>query len=188
VSPWKAQMETKVQCSNAYGKTSAMSDRVVVKARSNTRLEARAGSRRPGLGPDASTEDRDEAIPEQLITRLNHALKNMADRAALNRNPLAHLAYVEKLANERYRDKIMPRGLALRDAINGCVSKICAEVGNEPGLEKACRYLALRASGLKCRDISSELGLAREHVSRTVRKRALELLAEEFLSVTRRKD
>ena len=137
---------------------------------------------------EITAPERGDAESARLMVKLARALGDLGDRAALNRNPLAHFAYVEKLANERYRDKIMPRGLALRDAINGCVSKICAEVGNEPGLAKACRYLALRASGLKCRDISSKLGLTREHVSRTVRRRALELLVEEFLSVTRRKD
>ncbi len=124
----------------------------------------------------------------RLMVKLARALGDLGDRAALNRNPLARAAYVEKLANERYLDKIMPRGLALRNVITECVSKICAEVGDEPGSVRACRYLSLRATGLKCRDISAKLGLAREHVSRTVRKRALELLAEEFLSVTRRKD
>ena len=127
-------------------------------------------------------------LPEGMVARLDDALKNLGDRSALNRNPLAHSAYLERLANEKYRDKIMPRGLALREVIAECVNKISAEVGSEPGLQKACRYLDLRAKGVKCCDISSELGLAREHVSRTVRKRALELLLEEFLSMTRKND
>jgi hypothetical protein len=50
-----------------------------------------------------------------------------------------------------------------------------------------CRYLDLRARGVTCAQIARELGLTREHVSRTIRPRALGLLLEESLSVTRRK-
>lgn len=131
MSPWKAQMETEVQCSNAYGKIAAMSDRGVVKARSNTRLEARARSRRPGRGSDSNTADRDEAIPEQWIARLNHALKNMADRGELNRNPLSRLRYVQRVAEERFRGQILPHGAALRWIILFCVGRICEQVGND---------------------------------------------------------
>lgn len=147
----------------------------------------RAQATRNERTSDADCRMPADAESANLEGRLARALRDLGDRSALNRNPLARSAYVGRLADEEYGDKIMPRGLALRNVITGCVSKICAEVGNEPGLERASRYLALRANGLKCRDISSELGLAREHVSRTVRKRALELLVEEFLSVTRRK-
>ncbi|MFC1901850.1 hypothetical protein ACFLX3_02860 [Chloroflexota bacterium] len=37
--------------------------------------------------------------------------------------------------------------------------------------------------GLTCRKISNELGISREHVSRVYRRRAIELLVEEFYNV-----
>ena len=138
--------------------------------------------------PQSVPKEPSQTTNERLAAHLGDALADLGDRAVLNTNPLGRTEYVQRLASEKYADKLMPRGLALRQVITECVSKICAEVGDEPGSVRACRYLSLRATGLKCRDISAKLGLAREHVSRTVRKRALELLTEEFLSVTRRKD
>jgi hypothetical protein len=188
VSPWKAQVETEVQCSNTYGKIAAMSDRRVVKARSRTRLEVRARSRRPGLGSDANTADRDEAIPEQWIARLNHALKNMADRGELNRNPLSRLRYVQRVAEERFRGQILPHGAALRWIILFCVERICEQLGNEAGMAKACTYLKLRCDGLSCEQIGRELGCSREHGSRYHRRKALDLLAREFMSTIKNED
>ena len=181
-------METEVQCSNAYGEIAAMSDRRVVKARSKTRLETRARSRRPGLGTEANITGRDEAIPEQWIARLNHALRNMADRGELNRNPLSRLRYVERVAEERFRGQILPHGLALRWVILTCVGRISEQVGNETGLAKACTYLQLRCDGLSCEQIGRELGCSREHGSRYHRRKALDLLAREFMSAMKNED
>lgn len=129
-----------------------------------------------------------EARSKVMIARLDDALKNLGDRSALSRSPLARLDRVQGMAADRYSDKLMPRGLALRQVITEAVLRICAELGDEPGLAKPCRYLDLRAKGLKCTEVAAELGLTREHVSRTVRPKALGLLLEEFLSVTGRKD
>jgi hypothetical protein len=123
-----------------------------------------------------------------MIAKVENALKNLGDRSALSRSPLARLDHVQGVAADKYSDKLMPRGLALRQVITECVVRICAELGDEPGLAKPCRYLDLRAKGLKCTEAAAQLGLTREHVSRTIRPRALGLLLEEFLSVTGRKD
>jgi len=173
-------------CQDAGSQTVLMSDRKVMKTRPKTRLETRARSRRPGLGSDANTADRDEAIPEQWIARLNHALKSMADRGELNRNPLSRLRYVQRVAEEEYHDQILPRGLALRRIILECIRRLTAALEGESGSTKLCKYLELRASGLSCRRISEEFGLTREHVSRLYRRKALELLAQEFIRVVGR--
>jgi len=47
-------------------------------------------------------------------------------------------------------------------------------------------YLDLLVKGLSCQEISKQLGLSREHVSRVYRKKAVELVTEEFLSVVKR--
>ncbi|OGN91991.1 MAG: hypothetical protein A2Z75_05340 [Chloroflexi bacterium RBG_13_50_10] len=58
-------------------------------------------------------------------------------------------------------------------------------MNSEPGLAKACAYLKLVTNGAGYREISKHLGLSREHISRVYRKKAIELVTEEFLSVVR---
>ena len=118
--------------------------------------------------------------------RVDHALKNLGDRSILNRSPLAGLAYVDKLAEDKYEGHILPRGLALHEILIECITKISTELSNEPNLARACNYLDLLVKGLSCQEISKQLGLSREHVSRVYRKKAVELATEEFLSVVKR--
>jgi hypothetical protein len=75
--------------------------------------------------------------------RVACALRDLGNRSALNQNPLARLAYIESLAQENYRGRLCPRGLALHNVLIECVDKVCQEVGNEPGLSRACNYLLL---------------------------------------------
>ena len=117
--------------------------------------------------------------------RIGYVLRNINDRSTLNCSSLARLAYVERLARERYNGHLLPRGLALRELLTTCVEKISRDLGSNPALYRECQYLVLLKDGLSCQQISNELGLSREHVSRIYRKKALELLAEEFLSTIR---
>ena len=117
--------------------------------------------------------------------RVGYALKNLGDRSALNRSPLAKLSYIERLAIEQYSGHLLSRGLALHDSLVSCVQKISEELGSERGLARACKYLELLVEGLSCKEISRILGLSREHVSRVYRKKALELVTEEFLFTIR---
>ena len=120
---------------------------------------------------------------DQWVSRVGHALRNLDDRSALNRSPLARLSYVERLAKERYSSHVLPRGLALRTVLVACIDKVTNDLSTEPALSRACRYLALLKQGLSCRQISTELGLSREHVSRVYRLKAFELVTTVFLSV-----
>jgi len=79
----------------------------------------------------------------------------------------------------------MARGLALREVLGACVDRVLSDLGNEKALHRERDYLELLRDGLSCREASKRLGLSREHVSRTYRKRALQLLTEVFLAVTR---
>jgi len=118
----------------------------------------------------------------KLEKRIDHALKSIGDRSELSRSPLADIDYIGKLASHRYSGHLMPRGLALHDVLLACVNKISKELDDEPGLSHACNYLQLLVKGFSCKEISRQLGLSREHVSRVYRKKALELFTEEFLS------
>jgi len=128
---------------------------------------------------ESSTEEKSD----QWVSRVGHALRNLDDRSALNRSPLARLSYVERLAKERYSSHVLPRGLALRTVLVACIEKVTNDLSSEPALARACRYLALLKQGLSCRQISAELGLSREHVSRVYRLKAFELVTTIFLSV-----
>jgi hypothetical protein len=122
---------------------------------------------------------------DQWVSRVGHALRNLDDRSALNRSPLARLSYVERLAKERYSSHVLPRGLALRTVLVACIDKVMNDLSSEPALSRACRYLALLKQGLSCRQISAELGLSREHVSRVYRLKAFELVTSVFLSTVK---
>jgi len=115
--------------------------------------------------------------------RLGEALRNLPDRSALSRSSLARVSYVQRLADERYRGRLMARGLALREVLLGCVESVVLDIGNEPALSREREYLVLLKDGLSCKEISGRLGLSREHISRVYRKRALELVTEAFLRV-----
>ena len=119
------------------------------------------------------------------FSKVSHALRNLDDRVALNRNPLSRLAYVQEVAKGQCKGSIYPRGLALREIITSCIDKIVMDLGNEPKFYKPCKYLALMKNGMTCRQISNELGISREHVSRVYRRRAIELLVEEFYNVSK---
>jgi hypothetical protein len=125
----------------------------------------------------------DSSSPDIWQQRVEHALRHLGDRSILNKSPLARLTYVERLSAEQYSGRLLPRGLALHDMLIRCVEKISTELSNEPGLTKTCNYLKLVANGAACREISKLLGLSREHISRVYRKKAIELVTEEFLSV-----
>jgi hypothetical protein len=96
-------------------------------------------------------------------------------------SPLAGLSYIESLSAERYSGRLLPRGLALHDILILCVDKVSTEFIHEPGLAKACAYLKLVTNGVGCREISKQLGLSREHISRVYREKATELVTEQLL-------
>ena len=115
--------------------------------------------------------------------RVEYALRHLGDRSVLNKSPLARLSYIERLSAEQYRSHILPRGLALHDFLITCVDTVSTELSSEPGLTKACTYLKLAANGASCLEISRQLALSREHISRVYRKKAIELVTQQFLSI-----
>jgi CRP-like cAMP-binding protein len=122
--------------------------------------------------------------PGVWTSRVDHGLRNLGDRAILNRSPLAKVTYVQKYAAEKCQGHLLPRGLAVRDILISCVDRISTELGDDPALARPCAYLKMLVQGLSRTEISRQLGLSREHVSRQIRKRALELVTEEFLATT----
>jgi len=118
---------------------------------------------------------------ESLHDDIGLAMKSLLDRSALNRSPLARLAYVEKAAKEQYSSHVLPRGLALRVILESCIDEVINDLSSEPALKNQCDYLRMIKNGVTCKEISRQLGLSREHVSRVCRRKAIELVTEEFL-------
>jgi CRP-like cAMP-binding protein len=119
----------------------------------------------------------------KLLFNVAYCLRHLNDRIMLNRSQLAKLTYVRKLAKEYYLEHVLPRGLALHELLGYCIKKLTEELGSDPVLDRHCKYLSLVQKGLSQKQISKELGLSREHVSRVYRPKAIELLAEELLHV-----
>ena len=117
--------------------------------------------------------------------RVSYAVRHLADRDILSDSPLARLRGIQRLAKEHYSNQVLPRGLALREVMTVCVEKIAKDLAGEAPLAKARTYLILTKDGMSCKQIGRELGLSREHISRVIRPKAFQLLAEEFLNVIR---
>ncbi len=126
---------------------------------------------------------------EELIPRVDDALRNLEDRIELNRNPLTRLARVETLAKRRYLGCVHPRAVALREIVRQAVDEVVADLDGEAGLEQVRSFLVLYASGSTVKGASKSLGLSREYCSRTIKKKALLLVAEKFahLAMQRRR-
>ncbi len=118
-------------------------------------------------------------------SRVEHALKNLYDRDILNRNTLSRIPYINDFAERQYSTHVLPRGLALRDILLDCVENVIADLHDDVAMEKACIYLDLLSKGYSCNEISRQLALSREHVSRVYRKKAIMLVTEEFQSLVK---
>ena len=77
------------------------------------------------------------------------------------------------------------RGLALRQVLIRCIDRIIAEGQGEAGLHKTCELLRLLKEGSNLTAISETLGLSREQVTRFHKKKAVELVTQEFLKVVK---
>jgi len=95
------------------------------------------------------------------------------------------LAYIQRLAEREYRGAILVRGLALRETLIKCIDRIVDQGRNESGLQKTCEFLLLTKDGLNLTAINDALGLSMEQVTRFHKKKAVELVTEEFLKLAR---
>ena len=125
------------------------------------------------------------APPKLWQQRVAYALRYIDDRIMLNRSSLSRLAHIRRLADERYNGRLLPRGLALQQVLIESAQKVIAELDSEPALAKTRVYLDLLMKGYQAKEISRQLGLSREHVARTYRRNAIDLVTEEFLSTVR---
>jgi hypothetical protein len=69
--------------------------------------------------------------------------------------------------------------------IHWAVKDVVADISGEAGLQRVGQFLTLRCSGATITEVSSKLGVCREHCSRSIKKKALLLLAEKFVALDR---
>jgi len=124
---------------------------------------------------------------EDLLSRVDHALRHLDDRIELNRNPLTRVDRVGAVARSCYGSSVYPRAVALRDVIDASVQAVLSELEGDLGLREVREFLVLYRSGATVTTASRSLGVSREHCSRTVKKKALVLVAEKFIQLTTRR-
>jgi hypothetical protein len=121
-----------------------------------------------------------KVVKKKRFENFNCALHHILDRDELSRNPLAQLPIIDYLVDRYYKDHIFPRGIALHSLFSACINKIYTELKDDPKNSRVGIYLKRRLEGLSCNKVSQDLELTREHVSRTVRIKAIRILAEVF--------
>lgn len=131
---------------------------------------------------------RPSARVKRWARSLDHALRYLDDRSALNLNPLSRLKCVKEVAAANFAQGVLPRGMALRYLILEAVARLKTDLTGEARYSRALTYLDLCCKGLARGKISYELNLNREHVSRKIRPQATELLAYQFLKMSRNTD
>ena len=112
--------------------------------------------------------------------RVWDALRHLDDRSILNQSPLARLKYIQYVADDKFNGHGLVRGLALKYVLLVCIDRLIVELKEEPGSCRACQFLGLIKQGFSVTAIAQKMGLSRECVSRTHKKKAVKLITQEF--------
>jgi hypothetical protein len=132
---------------------------------------------------EQASPHRKSASLEAWQARVWQALRHLDDRSVLNQSPLARLSYIKQLANTEFKTNGLATGLALKTTLITCIDKLVLELEAEPGLTRTCQFLKLIRQGCSITHISNSLGLSREHVTRYYKKKAVDLVTQEFLLI-----
>lgn len=119
---------------------------------------------------------------QEEIRNVGSALKNLQEVEFLEQSSLGRLPAVRQLAETEYRQASFPTALALRRLLLQAVRDVMRELGEMQRYQREIKFLQKYIAGESVAKISRGLGLSREHVSRTVRPRALGLVARVFLA------
>lgn len=96
---------------------------------------------------------------------------------------MTRLRGVERYADSRYKKRICAKGFALRDLLRSSIDSVVEETADEQGLLRVHQFLSLFRQGRIVVEISRQLGLSREYVSRVHRREALQLVTAKFMSL-----
>ena len=133
-------------------------------------------------------EKRGRKSGQEVIRNVGSALKNLQEVEFLEQSSLGRLPAVRQLAETKYRQASFATALALRQLLLQAVRAVMQELGEIPRYQREIEFLQRYIAGDSVAEISRGLGLCREHVSRTIRPRALGLVAKVFLAKASRSE
>ena len=117
--------------------------------------------------------------------RTRYALLHLGDPISLEKSPLCRLTFLEELAQSKFPNGIVARGRALNELVNECLREIEAELDGHSGVVNLKEFVVLTRKGMKAVDISKEIGISREHASRSYKRTLVELLTYKLLTKLR---
>lgn len=113
-------------------------------------------------------------------------IRHLGDPFELDESRLTHLKEIEALARTGYQDATFGKGEALKEIISVCMDRIAKTEETGGLLSRCCRLLREIAGGSTLLEVSRELDLSREYVSREIRPRAIRMLVREFTAELQR--
>lgn len=110
------------------------------------------------------------------------ALKHVQDLEYLDDSPLARLPAVRELAEGRFQEAALPTGFALRVLLIDSAKVVSRDFGDMSRYQREIKFLKAYVNGRSVAEISRDLGLSREHVTRTIQPRVIGLVSRVFLA------
>jgi hypothetical protein len=120
-----------------------------------------------------------EAVVGRMLTRDWFALDHC--------DVLAQLDIVNSLIN-RYPARFLSKGAAVRWLLDKAIDQVIAacEASADAGSLRVAQFLQQRQAGASVAAIAREWGISREYVSRTIGRRAVQLVTKRVLALGRR--
>ncbi len=119
------------------------------------------------------------------MKQLEEAYTHLHDLDWLQESGLARLPEVRERVNPR---QTMPEGQALRRLLIEAARQVIQDIGDVPDKSGVKLFLERYLEGRTVTEISQELGVTREWVSRAYRKEALALAGKQFVRLVSRED
>ena len=133
------------------------------------------------LAKKSTPRKRGRRSGEEIVRQVAHALKHMQELERLEESPLGTLGPVRELAVSEYRHTIFPVGFALRWLLSDAVDAVLHDLEQMPNYDRERKFLQGIVLGESVSEFSRKIGLSREHATRTIRPRALSLVARAFV-------
>lgn len=115
-----------------------------------------------------------------LEDELWHALKSLDDPYELDENRLTRLSQIEALASRRLCNGAFTKGESLAGILSSCIERISEKAVGDGEFSRCARLLSGIAQGHSLTQVSQELHLTQEHVTRRYRRKAMKILVREF--------
>ena len=140
----------------------------------NTRLNPADGKRQKAKrGPVSGRE---------LEHEVWHALKCLDDIYELECSRLTHIKTVQVLAESRYGQSAFAKGEVIAETLASCITRLSGKAGIAGQFPRVAYLIAGVARGSTLSQVSRQLQLTREHVTRKYRPKAMKILAKEFVT------